>query len=283
MKHFAHILLVLAIIGPLGSVNAHAKSDFFWGLFTDSTLSFGNPAPSKPLPGDKISLLVWNLHKIEDPQLIKDFREISADADLALTQESVGTRILMNRMTGANPAYEWTMAKAFRMFNFSFTGVATAYRVKPLMEKPLYSPVTEPISDTPKSILISTFSIENSDETLLVANVHAINFVALWDFQIHMNQLAANIQAHQGPMIIAGDFNTWETARLDYLYKIFKPLGLNRLATPLTSLLDLDHIFVRGLEVSTMYDLSHIESSDHAPLKVDLIFETKKVVSHEDK
>lgn len=282
MSYLARFLLVIAIISPFGVLQARAADAFLGNLYNDSTLSFGKPAPTQPLPGDKIRLFVWNIHKGEDPRLPQDFGDLSFGADIALFQEAVSAPSFVASLTAANTEFEWTMAKSFQMLDFNFTGVATAYRVKPLGEEVIVSKVTEPITETPKTILLSVFAINGSYDTLLVANVHGINFVGLETYKVQMRQLADKLRHHQGPMIVAGDFNTWDPDRLDYLKKLFAPLGLSQIQTPIAGLLDLDHVFARGMKAGFVFDLSHIDSSDHAPLMVDLLFETNKVMMYEN-
>ena len=281
MNHIARLLLLLAIIGPIGLSTAHAADAFLGNLYNDSTLSFGKPAPTSSLPSDKIRLFVWNIHKAEDQRLSQDFGDLTFGADLALFQEAVSRPDFIQSLVAANTDFEWTMAKSFQLFDFSFTGVATAYRVKPLGEDVIISKVTEPVTETPKTILLSVFSINGTYDTLLVANIHGINFVGLEAYKVQMNQLAEKLRQHQGPMIVAGDFNTWEPARLAYVKSLFEPLGLSQVNTPVAGMLDLDHVFLRGMKANFIFDLSHIDSSDHAPLMVDLIFENNKVMMYE--
>lgn len=281
MNHIARLLLLLAIISPFGLDTARAADAFLGKLYNDSTIAFGKPAPTQPLPADKIRLFVWNIHKGEDQRLPQDFGDLSFGADIALFQEAVSTPSFVDNLVAANTEYEWTMAKSFQLFDFNYTGVATAYRVKPLGEEVIVSNVTEPVTETPKTILLSVFAIHHSYDTLLVANVHGINFVSLESYKVQMRQLADKLRDHNGPMIVAGDFNTWDPDRLDYLKKLFAPLGLSHVNTPIAGVLDLDHIFLRGMKPAFVFDLTHIDSSDHAPLMVDLIFETNKVMMYE--
>jgi len=281
MSYIAKLLLVISILGPFGALKAHAADDFLGNLYNDSTISFGNLAPNNPLPQDRIRLFVWNIHKAEDQRLPQDFADLSIGADLALFQEAVTNPSFVKNITAANPEFEWTLAKSFQMFDFNFTGVATAYRVKPLGEEVIVSKVTEPVTETPKTILLSVFAINQSYDTLLVANIHGINFVGLDTYKVQIDQLAAKIRQHHGPMIVAGDFNTWEPGRMNYLKKILTPLGLSQVKTPVAGFMDLDHVFIRGMKTQFVYDFSNIDSSDHAPLMVDLVFENNKVMMYE--
>ncbi len=282
MSYLARITLFIAIITSLGTGSASAANAFLGNLYNDSTLSFGKPVPTSPLPPDKIRLFVWNIHKAEDPRLSQDFADLTFGADLALFQEAVSSPGFVQSLVAANTDFEWTIAKSFQLFDFSFTGVATAYRVKPVGETVIVSKVTEPVTETPKTILLSQFLITGNYETLLVANVHGINFVGLEAYKTQMNQLVEKLRQHKGPMIVAGDFNTWAPARLDYIKSLFEPLGLVQVNTPVAGMLDLDHIFLRGMTANFIFDFSYIDSSDHAPLMVDLIFENSKVMMYEE-
>lgn len=283
MYQIARILLVISILWHFEPVSAQRSDAFLGNLYKSSTLSFGNSAPQEPLPADGFRLFVWNIHKAEDPRLFQDFADLSFGADISLFQECISKKNFTEQITDANPNFEWTMAKSFLQLDFSYTGVATGARVKALTEEVIVSTVKEPVIETPKTILISEFAIENSADTLLVANIHGINFVSLEAYKIQINQLLEKISLHQGPMIIAGDFNTWSVDRRSFLDDVLGALGLKHVQTPIAGVLDLDHVYIRDLSARFVFDLSHIDSSDHAPLMMDLTFETNKVMMYESK
>jgi endonuclease/exonuclease/phosphatase (EEP) superfamily protein YafD len=174
------------------------------------------------------------------------------------------------------------MAKSFNVAEETFTGVATGSRVKPMKEEVIISDATEPISGTRKTILLSQFLVQWQAQPLLVANIHAINFVTLGVFKTQIKQLLARVREHEGPLIVAGDFNTWNTNRMNYLKTVFAPLGLTLVDAPNDRFLNLDHVFVRGLKVQTVNRFSHIRSSDHTPLKVNFIFDNSPLEPHEN-
>lgn len=282
MSYIARVLLVISILSPFRDFQAYGADAFLGKLYNDSTISFGGPVPSRPLPDDKMRLLIWNIHKGEDQRLPQDFADLSFGADVVLFQEIVNSQSFIKNLRSANNELQWTMVKSFQRIDLNFTGVATGSRVQPLREEPIVSKVTEPITETPKTALITVYAIENSYDTLMVANIHSINFVGLESYKVQIQQLLEKIQQHKGPLIVAGDFNTWDPARLTYLKKVFVPLGLKHLPTPAAGLLDLDHIFVRGMKANFIFDLSHIDTSDHAPLMIDLLFENNKVMQYEN-
>lgn len=283
MLQMARFFAFITILSGFGLFQTPASGALLGSLYKDSTISFGNPAPQKALRADGLRLFVWNIHKASNPQWIADFFDLSQKVDLALFQEAVSTKSVTSSLSQANPDLSWTLAKSFQQWDFSFTGVATGAKAQARREEVVFSDVKEPITETPKTLLVSEFNIENSQETLLVANVHGINFVGLESYKVQITQLVKAIRTHDGPLIVAGDFNTWDPERMIYLRRVLSSLGLTQLNTPIAGLLDLDHIFIRGLNVEFIFDLSNIDSSDHAPLMVDLTYETNKVMVYGNK
>ncbi|WP_413288921.1 endonuclease/exonuclease/phosphatase family protein [Bdellovibrio sp. HCB337] len=283
MYQIARILLVISILWHFEPVSAQRSDAFLGNLYKSSTINFGNPGPQEPLPAEGIRLFVWNIHKAEDARMYQDFADLSFGADIAVLQEAISKKSFTHPITDANPNFGWTLAKSFLQLDLSYTGVATGSRVRALTEEVIVSNVKEPVIETPKTILLSEFAIENSQDTLLIANIHGINFVSTEAYKVQINQLLEKISLHHGPMIVAGDFNTWSVDRRAYLEEVFGPLGLKHVQTPIAGVLDLDHVYIRDLEARFVFDLSHIDSSDHAPLMMDLTFETNKVMMYESK
>jgi endonuclease/exonuclease/phosphatase (EEP) superfamily protein YafD len=83
----------------------------------------------------------------------------------------------------------------------------------------------EPVFGTPKVTLISTYQL-SPDKTLLVANVHSTLFRSLGRAREEIDQLIARIQSHIGPMIVAGDFNTFQERYLLHLKDCLLQVGL---------------------------------------------------------
>jgi len=80
------------------------------------------------------------------------------------------------------------------------------------------------------------------------------------------------MQAHEGAMIVAGDFNTWNKKRLQKLHEVREKLGLKMVPFAKTSGVkifmgkQLDFIFYRGLELVESKALAEHGLSDHNPL-----------------
>lgn len=265
MKLTFLILVLFASPGLLAQSACDKNGD------SSKLLTINEPTAPRPSSlGQNIRVLIWNIHKGDDPRLPSDFKKISSQSDFVLLQEFISAPRFTSSIVRANPTLGWTMAKSFIWMDGSYTGVATASRVRPLCQLGLRSTVTEPLLDSPKTVLISEYPISGSSQRLLVANIHAINFVSTETFEKHIQQLLRVINTHQGPMIVAGDFNTWNNGRSDYLFRKMKFLGLREAHIPSDELLKLDHIFIRGLAMRQSFQLSQVESSDHTPLLVDL-------------
>ncbi|CAM4462949.1 endonuclease/exonuclease/phosphatase family protein [Shewanella livingstonensis] len=129
---------------------------------------------------------------------------------------------------------------------------------------------SEPIIQFPKSSLLSYFPLSNG-ETLLVANLHSINFeYALDSYAEQLQQLLPALRAHKGPIIFGGDLNTWRQARLSMLSQITMVLGLKAVTpdddTRSTVMgYPIDHIYYRGLTLQSARVIT-TETSDHHPL-----------------
>ena len=113
------------------------------------------------------------------------------------------------------------------------------------------------------------------DERLLAINVHAVNFeLGLDSFSAQFRALGAVLDLHRGPVILAGDLNTWNGGRQALVERFTREHGLASVAFQpdlRTRAFGraLDHIYVRGL-ASTGARVIPVSSSDHNPLRVRL-------------
>ena len=139
--------------------------------------------------------------------------------------------------------------------------------------------VYEPLALLPKSSLLTYYPIKNTQQTLLVANIHAINFtLGTGRFTQQLMEIKALLAQHSGPIVFAGDFNTWSDQREELLDQIIGDEKLGLLKVEFVSTVEtlawghrLDHIFFRGLKVISA-EIIPVESSDHYPLKVRFEF-----------
>ena len=162
----------------------------------------------------------------------------------------------------------WQLNAAF-YYNDIESGVMTASNIQPVYTCALR--ISEPLIRIPKTALISRYQIAGSDKYLLVANIHAINFsIGMESYAQQIKILTDNLAHHDGPIIVAGDFNTWSDARMQSVNDMVSALFLNGLAYTnhnRTSIMGnaIDHVFYRGL-IPTNYEVKQVTSSDHNPI-----------------
>ncbi len=224
--------------------------------------------------GNRINLLVWNMYKASHQAWEQDFRRLIDKKDLVLLQESViNTR--HDPLFNTPEPFEWVMAKSHRnLQTLAVTGVKTGSNVKSLGYNFLTSPDLEPVFRTPKLLLATTYPILGSQKTLLAINVHAINFVSLKKYNRQIEQIIEIAREHDGPLILAGDFNTWNDLRFRALKDLADKMQLHEVALERKSKLfhfhrHLDHVFYRGLRLQSAEVLFDVRSSDHYPITIE--------------
>lgn len=230
---------------------------------------------SKLLMGPKIELLLWNVFKCKKKGWQNDFKTLMCNKDLILLQEAVLNSPFDNNFTQSEQ-HQWIMARSFKNIKTNIdTGVKTGSTVA---AKQLYfsaSEHSEPISKTKKMLLATSYPLNSTGKSLLVVNSHIINFVSFEKFKTHLDQVFQTLVNHDGPIILAGDFNTWNKKRLNYFNKSAVSFSLKEvqiIRQPRINHLfkHLDHIYYRGLSVTEAHVHTNIHSSDHYPISLSL-------------
>lgn len=222
---------------------------------------------SGQLDAMNFSVINWNIQKGKDQQWVHDLAKSGVDVDLYILQEAVAR----------SEDWDTLASEHFRSFSEGFgfsssvSGVMTLSASQPLTECELVS--LEPWFGTRKATLVTEYALTNSEQTLLVVNIHGINFTfGVSDLKEQLLKAHAIIAEHQGPVLFSGDFNTWHGKRSRLLDEVLGSLGL----APLEFLSDhrkrflgwpLDHIYVRGLD-SIHATTREFDSSDHNPMSV---------------
>jgi endonuclease/exonuclease/phosphatase (EEP) superfamily protein YafD len=239
----------------------------------------GNGEVAKSLDRLPLHLLIWNIHKEGDSGWQRDLAALAAASDVVLLQETVLQPEMRTILHDAG--LSWVLASSF-VFDADDVGVLTATRVTPLAS--CTQRAMEPLLRIPKSAVISWLPIARAQsdkqtraqQTLAIVNIHAINFDLASDtYRAQLEALAGALSEHRGPIIFAGDFNTWNDARDRVVADIAARLGLSELALRVDQRAlffgrHLDHIFVRGLEAIDVGAVPVI-SSDHNPVMATLL------------
>ena len=249
----------------LTPISSHAG-----GVETDAAACRDQMAQSAAAPGagldsSSLGILSWNVKKGQHANWRHDLARLAADKHLILIQEaSLGSGLL----DALEPTAHWAFAPGYRT-RAGATGVMTLSTTPPLTQCNLQ--VMEPWLRTPKATSITEFGLTGTDDTLVVANIHAVNFsVGVAEFRQQFEALRTALAAHTGPIILSGDFNTWRVARLEILGEVTRDLGLEPIdfdddQRTLVFGLPLDHLFVRGLSVQGSATQT-VRTSDHNPL-----------------
>ena len=225
----------------------------------------GNSAGLNP---ERISMLNWNVYKGKRANWTTDFKRYTHKHDLVIIQEAhLGDEL--KAMLDAGHQY-WILNEAFHYADRA-TGVMTASRVKPAYS--CGQRTVEPWIRFPKTSLVSYYPIEGMGQQLLVANIHGVNFtLGVGAYKVQIEKLYDVIKRHDGPVILAGDFNTWSDGRMRIVNDLADRLALESLDYTnhnRTSVFGnaLDHVFYRGLD-PVEHDTWHVTSSDHNPTRV---------------
>ena len=223
---------------------------------------------SEKLDSHAIRVLAWNIYKGKRKGWIEDLDKLSHGQDLIILQEARLDPALSSYLH--DNAFFWNLGTAFRKNDLN-TGILVASRVRSDLN--CYHRTYEPLIYVPKSFLISRFALHGTNKTLLVANIHAVNFsLGSKRYRAQLNTLEHLLSLHDGPLLVAGDFNTWNDERAAILKHTAKRLSLKEI-----ELLEhtrsrvlgrpVDFIFYRGLVPDSAESIP-VTSSDHRPLHV---------------
>ena len=215
-----------------------------------------------------ISVMVWNMMKGAKEGWQADFKGLMENNDILVIQEAYLIEELRKLLQAKG--FVWDMVLAFELNGIS-AGVLTASNVKPDFLCTLKT--EEPLLKIPKTTLITRYPIAGTDHTLMVANLHLVNFtLGLSGFQNQLARIHQIVSKHAGPLILSGDFNTWSDQRLGIVREHIDRLGLKPVVFEKDNRRKffghfVDYIYYRNLEPLEARVVSVI-SSDHNPMVV---------------
>ncbi|PFG55592.1 endonuclease/exonuclease/phosphatase (EEP) superfamily protein YafD [Vibrio sp. ES.051] len=216
--------------------------------------------------GGELNVLVWNIYKQNRNNWQRELDELSANKQLLLLQEASMTQTFKQWLVEG----DWVsnQVSAFKALG-SGVGVISIGQEQP--EKACAYTSKEPWLRLPKSALYSRYYLSNG-ERLAVINVHAINFtVGMQEYVSQLTFLEMLLKNHTGPVLFAGDFNSWSESRVDAMSKVLKAASLKEVTfspdhrTQFITGLPLDHVFYRGLTLKYA-KAPQSDASDHNPL-----------------
>ncbi|WP_421849831.1 endonuclease/exonuclease/phosphatase family protein [Marinomonas sp.] len=235
---------------------------------------------SKELMGPSIKVLLWNVFKCKRKGWQNDFISLTDDKDLILLQEAI-LNSPYDGLFNHSSQHQWIMASSFKHVKSNIeTGVKTGSSVVASKHFFSASAHSEPVTNTKKMVLATEYPLASSaesslEQSLLVINTHMINFVSFEKFRAHLDQAFQALEHHNGPILLAGDFNTWNKKRMQYFNELAISCSLKEVQITRQPRLGhlfrhLDHIYCRGLGIIDVHVHTDIHSSDHYPISLSL-------------
>lgn len=236
--------------------------------------------------GEPLNVVVWNTYKGKRERYYDVLAEHGSNADLILLQEFRHDPLLESAHGSLFAERDAGLAISFytRPSQSSPTGVCTVSSVRSTDTQLVLSRYFEPVTRTPKMAICTCYPIDCDDcapeQTLLVFNSHGINFRLRKPFLDQMHQFEEHLRHHKGPIILVGDFNTWERGRVRILESITHRIGLQRIAFPtgIKSVRghELDRVYVRGGVAQEQRVVTNAAASDHSMLAFQFVLDSQK-------
>jgi len=247
------------------NVNAVASDIHTNAQACSSQLVGSHRSANGALDSGDIRLVNWNIQKGSDSEWTTDLATNQGSPDLMVLQEvplnsKAWDQITADRHHAFSPGYRTSK---------SLTGVMTISATKPLTQCNFVS--VEPWLRSAKATVITEYGLTDTDQTLLVVNIHALNFTfGIHDFHKQIRRVQSVMTHHAGPILLSGDFNTWHWRRSEIMNEMTDSLGLEMLTYDEDHRKrflgqPLDHIYIRGLEV-LQATTREVDSSDHNPM-----------------
>lgn len=220
------------------------------------------------LDSHEFTLLNWNVYKGFKEGWKEDFKKLATVNDILTVQEARLSDDLPYILSESHE--NWDISIAFR-YNGKETGVLTASRIAP--EFTCSFRINEPLFALPKTAIVTVYPFSDTEQSLMIVNIHAVNLTfGTGNFKKQLHMAEDVISDHPGPLILSGDFNTWNSKRTEILMEFAKRLGLIPVQFPgqnKTRIFgkSVDHVYYRELMVMKSEAIK-VTSSDHNPLMV---------------
>lgn len=232
---------------------------------------YRNSTPRALDDDGRLNVLVWNVYKQNRESLLSELTERSQDRQLVLLQEAS----LDDQFLDWLQRSDWgsNQVSAFKAFDVS-SGVLNLSRSMPKVA--CANLQVEPWLQLPKSGLYAEYALSNG-QTLIALNLHSVNFtIGTQEYKQQLDSFKQVLESHTGPLLIAGDFNSWSESRMAVLKQALKGYQIQEVKfTPdhrkrFVTGLPLDHIFYRGMTLEAM-STPESEASDHNPMLAEFV------------
>ena len=219
-----------------------------------------------------ISLMSWNTYKVDHkkPQVFADYIKENYskfDIDVFCLQEAV------NHCNSCFPIENFTVnfASNIVLKNRNY-GVATITSMPIIKSIKVLTTHKESVINTHKASLIS--HIDFHGQEVVVVNIHAINFKSnrVYEYEFQKIKEFICLDKYHHPIIIAGDFNTWNRKRVKLIKDFCREFNFKVAFLDDQDLIKsfqnnhLDFVLYRGLSLDSACVLDCKKISDHNPI-----------------
>ncbi len=217
----------------------------------------------------RLEVLSWNIQKADNPGWDADLADLGSGVNLAFIQEAAAGAGIADLLA---PVLHEVFAEGYSSSGRR-TGVMTLSAGQPQISCNFTT--MEPWLGTPKASTVTRYPLQGRDDHLLAINLHAVNFAfGLRELQDQFAALRDALAEHAGPVILAGDLNTWSESRQVLVDQFMsehelQPVSFEPDLRTRVFGRALDHIYVRGLQALSSQVIP-VQSSDHNPLRVTL-------------
>ncbi|MED7788117.1 endonuclease/exonuclease/phosphatase family protein [Francisella sp. 19X1-34] len=220
----------------------------------------------------RFCLMSWNTYKIDykDSQAFNSYiNQVHAehDVDIFCLQEAVHhheTRFPIEQFD-----INFASNIVLRYHNY---GVATVSHYPVIKNVRILTTHRESVINTHKASLITHFNIGNTK--VIVVNIHAINFKSnrVYEYEFEKIKEVINPKKYKYPIIIAGDFNSWNRKRVKFIKDFCREFNFKVAFLEGADLIKsfqnnhLDFVLYRDLKLEKACVLDCQKISDHNPI-----------------
>lgn len=221
---------------------------------------------------ENFCLMSWNIFKIDHKKtdLFNNYIQATHDEhniDIFCLQESKYS----DATTFPISKFHINFASNIALKNHDY-GVTTASHIPTKKNIRVLTTHKESVINTHKASLISHFSF--GKQTLIIVNIHAINFKSnkVYEYEFERIKEFLNLKNNKNPIIIAGDFNTWNRTRIKLIKDFCREFNFKVAFLDGKELIKsfqnnpLDFVLYRDLKLEKALALDCNKISDHNPI-----------------
>lgn len=246
----------------------------------ETITTLGKIEQMKPSLNPKhINVLVWNIYKGGLLSWRIDLQRFTQNRDLVILQEGILNDDMREELD-ASHRHEFIFATSFTFKSSGHaTGVVTGSTAIPTDTQYMRSKARELIGFSPKMVLITKYALTGMTKELMVINIHALNTVSWKKLAAQVIDALRVAKNHDGPVLFAGDFNSWSKKKEAFVLRAMKRAGFENVNLKFQEQRlhvfgrPVDYIFTKGLKAHWAEVVVDALGSDHKPLSAILSVE----------